>query len=64
MMRLMISDLCKEMKTPNLKCISDSLIQGIRSKNYIPVMKRKKCGKFKLKVIEIQKIYFISLQIV
>lgn len=45
MIRIMIEDLRNELKTSNEKCLSENLIQGIKSKNYIPVMKRKTCGK-------------------
>ncbi|XP_044749465.1 tRNA pseudouridine(38/39) synthase isoform X2 [Coccinella septempunctata] len=50
MMRTMINDLSKELKQPNIKCLSESLIQGIRSKEYLPVMKRKKCDSLEKKI--------------
>lgn len=51
MIRIMIEDLRNELKTSNEKCLSENLIQGIKSKNYIPVMKRKTCDSLEKKIV-------------
>lgn len=47
MMKFMLNDLiltCKDKKEPDGSMV-DKLVQGAKTKQYVPLMKRKKCGK-------------------
>ncbi|KAL3266248.1 hypothetical protein HHI36_010428 [Cryptolaemus montrouzieri] len=50
MMRVMIDDLTKELKTSDIKCLSENFIQGVKPKNYMPLMKRQKCASLEKKI--------------
>lgn len=55
MLKNMLGDLekdaAKQLGEINMPCMTNCLLQGVKTKTYIPLMKRNKCGK----------IYFCSL---
>lgn len=50
--------------TEDSKCLSKSLIGGMKSKNYVSVMKRQKCGKNSSRVIFSERVKMFLFQTV
>lgn len=50
MIKMMLDDLneraSKKLNIEPSYCFSDYFIQGVKNKNYIPLLQRKKCGMF------------------
>ncbi|KAK9870270.1 hypothetical protein WA026_006358 [Henosepilachna vigintioctopunctata] len=50
MLRCMIDNLVKELENPDIKCLSENVVHGVKPRNYIPLMKRQKCDSLEKKM--------------